>query len=325
MWRSLLAILILVFVVPVMAQDEVAMSVPDYTSPSLDVLPANPDIVYARDYQQVIGAVDIYDAPGGNYLRTRPAGTFFVSVISYEGDWAQINSGEWILSSALQSAPRSYLGGIFLEGRDTDAQLGLLHESVYLRTTLGSEDYVPNTLIEEYEAVYVYESRIVDDVEWVRIGDNAWIRRSSVRYVNPVARPAEIESERWVGVDRDEQVLIAYDGDTPFFATLVSTGLDESPTHEGFYSTYARFSPRDMSRGNINQPWFYHMEDVPYTFYFNGDQALHGAYWHNSFGTPQSHGCVNMSLTAAHYVYNFLSETLDITDENAIWSMVWVY
>lgn len=324
MWRNLLAILVLALVFPVMAQDEVSMTVPSHITPSLEVLPANLDIVYARDYQQVIGAVDIYDAPGGNYLRTRPAGTFFVSVLSYSGGWAQINAGEWILTDALQAAPRSYLGGVFLDGLDTDVQSGLLHESVYLRTVPGTEDY-SDVLIEEYNPVYIYESRIVDDLEWVRIGDNAWIRRSSVRYINPVTQPVEIESQRWVGVDREEQILIAYDGDSPVFATLVSTGLEESPTHEGFYSTYARFSPRDMSRGNINQPWFYHMEDVPYTFYFNDDQALHGAYWHNHFGTPQSHGCVNMSLTAAHWVYNFLSETVDITDENAVWSMVWVY
>ena len=84
-------------------------------------------------------------------------------------------------------------------------------------------------------------------------------------------------------------------------------------------------APRDMSRGDISQPWFYHMEDVPYTFYFNGNQALHGAYWHDEFGTQQSHGCVNMSLTAAYWVYDFLSETLDVSDDDAIWPMVWVY
>jgi len=316
----------LFLVLPVMAQHEGSASAfPEYIPPQLDVLLPSPDILGQRDYRQVIGAVDIFDAPNGNYLRTRPAGTFFVTVTRYQGEWAAINEGEWILSSALQPAPRSSLGGVLLEGRDPDLQLGILHESVYLRTIPGSEDYVPNTLVEEYKPVYIYEEQQVSDMTWVRVGHDAWIRKSSVRLVQPVTRPSDIVSQRWIGVDTTEQILIVYDGDVPVFASLVSTGLDYSPTENGIFSTYARFSPRDMSRGDVSQPWFYHMEDVPYTFYFNGNQALHGAYWHDEFGTPQSHGCVNMSLTAAYWVYNFLSETLDVTDNDAIWPMVWVY
>ncbi len=327
MFRSLLLLLLsFVMIVPVMAQDKSVALVPEYIPPVFEIVPASLNITRQRDYRQVMGAIDLFDKPNGVYLRTRPAGTFFVSISRYQDDWAEINPGEWIHASALLPAPYSDLGGVLLSDLDNQPQLGLLHESVYLRTTPGTEDYVPNTLIEEYTPVYIYEEQVVnDDTVWVRIGSAAWIRKSSVRMVNPVKRPAEITSRHWVGVDTEEQVIIAYDNDTPVFVSLVSTGLEYSPTNKGIFSTYARFSHRDMSRGDINQPWFYHMEDVPYTFYFNGNQALHGAYWHDQFGTQQSHGCVNMSLTAAYWVYNFLSEGFDITDANAVWPMVWVY
>ncbi len=322
----LLAGLAVCVAMPTAAQDAVAAVVlPEYTPPPLEIVHASPAIMGQRDYRQVIGAIDIYDAPDGNVLRSRPAGAFFVSVVSSQGDWVEINPGEWILGNVLQPAPRSELGGILLNGYDGQTALGLLSETVFPRTAPGIEDYSPNTSIGKYRPVYVYEEQQVGDTAWVRVGTSAWIPRSSVRMVRPLARPAGIMSQHWVGVDIQEQVIIAYDGTTPVFATLVSTGTDFNPTETGIFSTYVRFNRRDMSRGDINQPWFYHMEDVPYTFYFNGNEALHGAYWHDQFGTPQSHGCVNMSLTAAYWVYDFLSQGLDVTDPNAVWPMVWIY
>jgi lipoprotein-anchoring transpeptidase ErfK/SrfK len=196
---------------------------------------------------------------------------------------------------------------------------------VVLRTEAGGEIPDPDNIVWEFNLVHVFSEATVDEIVWVEIGENQWIRESSIRYIEPIARPAEIESEHWVGVDVEQQVIIAYDGETPVFASLVSTGDELTPTTTGVFNTYARFNPRDMSRGALDQPWFYHMEDVPYTFYFNGNQALHGAYWHNNFGNRQSHGCVNMSLSDAYWVYAFLSENLDVADPNAVWPQVYVY
>lgn len=177
----------------------------------------------------------------------------------------------------------------------------------------------------EYNLVYIFSETSLNGEDWLEIGENQWIRKSSVRFIEAISRPAEIASQRWVGVDVEQQILIAYDGETPIFATLVSTGHDLTPTTSGVFDTYARFNPRDMSRGQQDEAWFYHMEDVPYTFYFNGNQALHGAYWHNNFGNQQSHGCINLSLSDAYWLYSFFSETLDVSDPAAIWPQVYVY
>ena len=49
----------------------------------------------------------------------------------------------------------------------------------------------------------------------------------------------------------------------------------------------------------------YDTPDVPNVMYFTGDFAIHGAYWHNDFGQPASHGCVNVSVTDSQWLYNF--------------------
>ena len=138
MRKPVLALLCAICAIPIMAQDH-----PAHTPPLHEMLPASPDIIWRRDYRQVIGAVNIHDAPNGNVLRTRPAGTFFVTVSSYQGDWAEINPGEWIPASTLLPAPPSYLGGVFLDDTDNQPQLALLHESVYLRTTPGNRGLCP--------------------------------------------------------------------------------------------------------------------------------------------------------------------------------------
>jgi hypothetical protein len=53
---------------------------------------------------------------------------------------------------------------------------------------------------------------------------------------------------------------------------------------------------------------FYFVQDVPFIMYFNSSRAIHGAYWHNGFGYPRSHGCVNLPVADAHWVFNFSSE-----------------
>jgi lipoprotein-anchoring transpeptidase ErfK/SrfK len=293
----------------------------NYPSPTnARVLPSN-DILYRRDYRQVIGAIDIYAAPNGDYLHSRPAGTFFVTVNRYQDGWAEINEGQWIRAEQLAPAPLSSLGGVLLD-ETSDYPLAFLHENAVV---FGTDGRASDLVIAEYSLVHVYSDASYEGEPIAEIGENQWIRQSSIRYVQPISRPAEISSEHWVAIDVEQQVIIAYAGETAVFATLVSTGSELTPTTTGVFDTYARFNPRDMSRGALDEPWFYHMEDVPYTFYFNGNQALHGAYWHNNFGNRQSHGCVNMSLSDAYWVYAFLSESLDLTDPTAVWPQVYVY
>lgn len=109
--------------------------------------------------------------------------------------------------------------------------------------------------------------------------------------------------ERWIDVDLSTQSLVAYIGAEPVYSTLVSSGLWQFPTVTGQFRIYLRYEAQDMSGFHLG--YNYYLPSVPYVMYFFEDYALHGAYWHNNFGTPMSHGCVNLAVEDAEWLYEF--------------------
>ena len=101
----------------------------------------------------------------------------------------------------------------------------------------------------------------------------------------------------WIDIDLTNQRLYAYEGDTIVQTFIVSTGVWGTPTVTGKYKIYARYLYADMHGPG------YFLPDVPYTMYFHKSYGIHGTYWHNNFGTPMSHGCVNMSIPDAEWLY----------------------
>ena len=104
-------------------------------------------------------------------------------------------------------------------------------------------------------------------------------------------------SNRWFLVDLSEQRLYAYEGDTVVRTTLISSGTAQYPTVVGTYHIYLKFESTRMRGPGYDLP------NVPYTMYFYKGYGLHGTYWHNNFGTPMSHGCVNMPTEEARWAY----------------------
>jgi lipoprotein-anchoring transpeptidase ErfK/SrfK len=118
----------------------------------------------------------------------------------------------------------------------------------------------------------------------------------------PAPRPPGVtEGERWINVNLSTQTLVAYEGDVPVFETLVSSGLPQWPTVTGQYRTYAKYESQTMNGYLLG--YDYYLPDVPYVMYFYNDYAIHGTYWHNNFGTPMSHGCVNVSTPDAGWLF----------------------
>ncbi len=107
--------------------------------------------------------------------------------------------------------------------------------------------------------------------------------------------------ERWIDVDLSEQRLYAYEGDTVVNTFVVSTGTWQYPTVTGTFKIYVKLRYTDMSGPD------YYLPDVPYVMYFYKGYGLHGTYWHNNFGVPMSHGCVNLSIPDAAWLYNWAS------------------
>jgi len=122
------------------------------------------------------------------------------------------------------------------------------------------------------------------------------------KVVRTVKRPEGVgKNEPWIDVVLSRQRLLAYQGNTLVEKFIVSTGTWQYPTITGIFNIYVKYK-----YANMNGP-DYSLQDVPYVMYFYKDYGLHGTYWHNNFGTPMSHGCVNLQTNDAKWLFNFAS------------------
>lgn len=117
--------------------------------------------------------------------------------------------------------------------------------------------------------------------------------------------------EKHIYVDLANQTLTAYEGDTLFLKTLISSGKwGKTPTGE--FTIWEKVRATKMSGGSGSD--YYYLPNVPYVMFFEGSGvsagrgfSLHGTYWHNNFGHPMSHGCVNMRTVDAEKLYYWVN------------------
>jgi hypothetical protein len=162
-----------------------------------------------------------------------------------------------------------------------------------------------------YGPVEVFGSQEANGILWYEVGIREWLPQHDVGLVFPVMdTPQGIPmGERWIGVNLAEQTLAAYTGTHLEFATLASTGVTGFWTRPGLFHVKKKWDLQSMSGAfKENRSDFYFVQDVPFVMYFDSSRAIHGAYWHNAFGYPRSHGCVNLPVADAHWVYDFASE-----------------
>ncbi|MBD2166372.1 L,D-transpeptidase [Calothrix membranacea FACHB-236] len=114
-----------------------------------------------------------------------------------------------------------------------------------------------------------------------------------------VAQPQKKSPTRWIEIDLSKQRLFAWEGKKLVYSYRISTGKRATPTPKGKFAINSKYRLNRM-RGED-----YDIPDVPYAMYFYEGYAIHGAYWHNNFGTPVSHGCVNLRVKQARQLYNW--------------------
>lgn len=115
--------------------------------------------------------------------------------------------------------------------------------------------------------------------------------------LNPDAAPAE--GYRWIEINLSDQTLTAWQGDSPVLYTSISSGTSATPTVTGRYSIGTKYTSQRMSGPGYDLP------GVPWVMYFFSGYAIHGTYWHDNFGTPMSHGCINMQVDEAEFLYSW--------------------
>lgn len=107
---------------------------------------------------------------------------------------------------------------------------------------------------------------------------------------------------RWIEVNLSQQRLIAWEGGRRVYSIPISTGKRSTPTPTGTFAIESKERSAHMRGRDYNVP------NVPNTMYFAGGYAIHGAYWHNQFGTPVSHGCINLPVGQSRKLFNWADE-----------------
>ncbi len=115
----------------------------------------------------------------------------------------------------------------------------------------------------------------------------------------PATQTTQNSQTHWIEIDLSEQKLYGWEGEKLVYDFEISTGKKSTPTPTGKFLIGAKYRYNRMRGSDYDIP------DVPYAMYFYKGYAIHGAYWHDKFGTPVSHGCVNLQVEDARKLYNW--------------------
>lgn len=210
-----------------------------------------------------------------------------------------------------------------------------VHGSEFFGVVLGQDASLPVTFVRS-SSQYLYEGSATLGVkpvraiamreafhvsgEPVKIGGVQFLATRDGYLLKEHTRQVTIQPRRempkwakddrlWIEVALLKQTLVAYRGTTPIFATLVSTGKDglgdPETTHstpQGVFLIHTKHVTSTMSGEAADDE--YDLRDVPYVQYFKDGYAFHAAFWHDAFGEPRSHGCINLSPADARHLFS---------------------
>ena len=226
----------------------------------------------------------------------------------YEGiGFVRNRRGLWIEEEAVRRARGSSFAGVALEGGAPLDLAWVLRAGARVHERRGGRVV---RRASRREIVHVAEVAR----GWVRLASGGFMRDADLARATRAPRPEGASaSERWLDVNVEEQVLVAYEGDRAVFATLVSTGRASRAhaTPLGAFRIWVKLAYSDMDnlqRQDVERN--YAIESVPWVQYFEGSNGLHAAFWHDDFGRRRSHGCVNLSPRDARFIFDFTGPAL---------------
>lgn len=240
-----------------------------------------------------------------NYV---PVGkTLYVSYynVTYNENNAYVQNehGEWIRASPTTYS--SYQGLLFEKQPQND--FGWITDIVTPRREPSfnaeplKEELTRNTVVQ------VYDQTEAEGTTWYMIGIGKWVERRAIRVVYPhTDAPEGVKNGRWIEVNLYEQTLSVYENNQLIFSTLAATGYEPYYTQPGLFQIREKIDYETMTGAfAAGKTDYYLLEDVPWTMYYDGPRALHGAYWRAMFGYEQSHGCINLSIGDSHWLYDW--------------------
>ncbi len=139
----------------------------------------------------------------------------------------------------------------------------------------------------------------ISNVNRIYVGQRLVIPTAGGQAPTSPSVSAPAGARRWIEIDLSQQRLIAHEGHRVVLNVAVSTGLRRTPTPVGTFRIRSKVRSQTMSGPG------YRLPNVQWVMYFVGNYAIHGTYWHNNFGRPMSHGCVNLRNADARFLYEW--------------------
>ena len=300
------------------------------TFPSAPIYAANPPaslgdvpFAYARAIAEEVPMYDsLEDILTEHPSKKMPYGRIkYVSLYdkaeTEKGLYYKIANGKWVSKEYISKVGVQFFQGYEFKENPT-VSFGWILDQTESRSGPSSSASKTGKEYYRYNVVNVYDSVVDGELEWSMIGPDEWIdHRYLSRVIPNTEKPAGVETDRWIEINLYEQVMLVHDGDRIVYATLVTTGSDPFFTQPGVFKIY-KMIENEYMRGafEADRSDYYYLEDVPYIMYFDQARALHGAYWHTNFGYKSSHGCVNLSIADAHWLYDWanMDETVYVWD-----------
>ncbi len=225
-----------------------------------------------------------------------------------QGVFYQLRSGAWIRGDGARAGVPSFQG-LLLSATPPNA-FGWILGEVASRTSPSFNAPLTGRTYYRYNVVQVYSLQEAEGITWLLVGRDEWLDYRHVARVTPsLTPPAGVSASRWIEVNLDEQTLAVYQDEQLVFATVIASGVEPFWTRPGLFQIYEKKPTETMSGSTTSdRSDYYYLEDVPWTMYFDEKRALHGAYWHNFFGYPRSHGCINLSVGDSHWLFDWAVE-----------------
>ena len=225
-------------------------------------------------------------------------------------DFVRTLSGLWVPEDDIRFAHGSELRGVDL----TDGTLDLawvLREGAPIREWNGHR--ASSRVVRRAGLREVVHVREVLPHGLLRLDEGVIAARDVARPQLEAPPPELVAAARWVDVSIASQTLVLYEGATPIFATLVSTGRPGAAhtTPIGTFHVWVKLAEDTMDDlEQVDQESNYAIEGVPWVQYFSEGIALHAAFWHDQIGHRHSHGCVNLAPRDARHLFEMTSPSL---------------
>jgi lipoprotein-anchoring transpeptidase ErfK/SrfK len=233
--------------------------------------------------------------------------------------WLRTEDG-WLHSSYVQPVYQQEndpvwnlpAGGILVEVTAPYSQAYIIKDGSWKRSYrfyCGSTYWVHSVFKGINNSVWyqVYDDRLKD----YHLAEAKHMRPIQADEVTPIS--AGVLDKR-IDIYLEKQRLVAYEDDLPVYTARIATGYFEGDTPQGEFRVERKQPTRHMASSLEGSE--FDLPGVPWVCYISWTGvSLHGTYWHNNYGTPQSHGCINLSPKAAKWIYRWTEPFVPVNED----------